>query len=82
MSLEDQVRFHEQLLHSIDSNLGKVTDDLAEVSSRLNQLTQVVQTMGDLMITIAERHDQAVARIERLEELFERWLRSQTDGHN
>jgi hypothetical protein len=68
MGLEDQVHFHEQMLRSIESNLAKVTDDLA-------QLTQLVHTMGGVMLTVAERHD-------RLEELFERWLRSQTNGQN
>jgi hypothetical protein len=56
------------MLRSIESNLAKVTDDLA-------QLTQLVHTMGGVMLTVAERHD-------RLEELFERWLRSQTNGQN
>ncbi len=75
MSLEDQVKFHEQMILSIESNLDKVTDDLAH-------LTEVVRTLGDMMITLAERQDQSVARIERLEDLFERWLRNQTNGQN
>lgn len=82
MSLEDQVKFHEQLLRSIESNLGKVTDDLA-------QLAELVRSMGVVMLRQAEHHDQLAehhdrqsARIDRLEELFERWLRSQTNGQN
>ena len=75
MGLEDQVNFHEQMLRSIESNLAKVTDDLA-------QLTQLVHTMGGVMLTVAERHDQQVERLDRLEALFERWLRSQTNGQN
>ena len=82
MDLEDQVKFHEQLLRSIDSNLGKVTEDLGKVTEDLGkvtgdlaQLTQLVRTRGGMMLRLAERHD-------RLEELFERWLRSQTNGQN
>jgi hypothetical protein len=82
MSLQDQVKFHEQLLHSIESNLGKVTDDLAKVTDDLAQLTGLVRSMGVVMLRQAERHDQQDARIARLEELFERWLRSQNNGQN
>jgi hypothetical protein len=89
MSLEDQVKFHEQLLRSIESNLGKVTDDLAKVTGDLAkvtgdlvQLTGLVQSMGVVMLRVAERQGQQDARIDRLEELFERWLRSQTNGQN
>lgn len=89
MNLDDQVNFHEQWLRSIDSNLGRVTDDLARVSNNLdrvtNDLAEITSRLNRLTavtLSLAERQEQSEARIQRLEELFERWLRSQRDGHN
>jgi len=82
MGLEDHVNFHEQLLRSIESNLGKVTDDLAQLTQLMLRLTERHDQLAERHDQQVERHDQQVERLDRLEALFERWLRSQTNGRN
>ena len=94
MSLEDQVRTHEEWLHSIDSNLDRLAAGLAAVDQRLeatNQALAVVAQNQANFSAIQVRQERQVQELrdqmkelavqhQKLEQAFEQYLRSRTNG--
>ena len=115
MSLEDQVRTHEEWLRSIDSNLDRLAAGLVAIDQKLevtnDALAVVAQNQASFSAALAsltrqqqenaavskenaalskkheaqilelrEQHKEMAAQHQRLEQAFEQYLRSRTNG--
>ena len=54
MALEDQVRTHEEWLHSIDSNLDRLAAGLAAVDQRLEATNQTLEATNQALAVVAQ----------------------------
>ena len=87
MSLEEQVRYHEQCIRSIESNLDRVTASQAETSQSLAAVTEALAVVAQnqsafaaAFASLTRRVDDLAEENRRLAAAVERFIRFRGNG--
>ena len=94
MTTEEHFELHKQFILSIESNLNRVTDDLAAVmrnqvlfsehQARLSEqqlrLAEEKTRLASALIALAEQHRKTEEAVERLETTVDRYIRFRGNG--
>ena len=88
MTPEERWEMHEQWLHSLDSNLGHVTekldrvsDKLDRVSDNLDRVTEKLDRVAGYVVILAEDQVKTRQELRELRELVDRYIRYRGDGN-
>ncbi len=93
MSLEERVALHDQWLRSTESNLERITENVAELSERqtrteanVNKLVElqavVLERMGAAHEAQARKHQELEDEMRRLSEEVRAFIRALRDGRS
>jgi septal ring factor EnvC (AmiA/AmiB activator) len=92
MSLEERIELHEQWLRSMESNQAQFAENLGRLEGSMSRLEQnlanhqkvfaeQIMALTGGLARLAEEHLKGQERLQRLEDLVERYIRFRGNGN-